>query len=186
MASISPICKKCKNFISALKSPTYIDFMIKKSLKSKTSKSHTWAPLSRAGSHPVGTDVLHPKNNLHLNKLCFIPHTAQKSEILAPFSPGGKLSSKNEARHFIMEQVGKCIRENSPVSLVSSHESLVMFRGTFAHLLHAWLALPAVISIPFACIGTALFLFFLARRPLECMVLMMFRDAKEYACPYGR
>jgi hypothetical protein len=45
MASISPICKKCKNFISALKSPTYIDFMIKKSLKSKTSKSHTWAPL---------------------------------------------------------------------------------------------------------------------------------------------
>jgi hypothetical protein len=46
MASISPICKKCKNFISALKSPTYIDFMIKKSLKSKTSKSHTWAPLN--------------------------------------------------------------------------------------------------------------------------------------------
>jgi hypothetical protein len=45
MASISPICKKCKNFMSALKSPTYIDFMIKKSLKSKTSKSHTWAPL---------------------------------------------------------------------------------------------------------------------------------------------
>jgi hypothetical protein len=45
MASISPICKKCKNFISALKSPTYVDFMIKKSLKSKTSKSHTWAPL---------------------------------------------------------------------------------------------------------------------------------------------
>ncbi len=35
-----------KIFISALKSPTYIDFMIKKSLKSKTSKSHTWAPLS--------------------------------------------------------------------------------------------------------------------------------------------
>jgi hypothetical protein len=30
MTSISPICKKCKNFISALKSPTYIDFMIKK------------------------------------------------------------------------------------------------------------------------------------------------------------
>jgi hypothetical protein len=47
MASISPICKKCKNFISALKSPTYIDFMIKKSLTSKTSKSHTWAPLNR-------------------------------------------------------------------------------------------------------------------------------------------
>jgi hypothetical protein len=45
MASISPICKKCKIFISALKSTTYIDFMIKKSLKSKTSKSHTWAPL---------------------------------------------------------------------------------------------------------------------------------------------
>jgi hypothetical protein len=30
----------------ALKSPTYRDFMIKKSLKSKTSKSHTWAPLN--------------------------------------------------------------------------------------------------------------------------------------------
>ena len=29
----------------ALKSPTYRYFMIKKSLKSKTSKSHTWAPL---------------------------------------------------------------------------------------------------------------------------------------------
>jgi hypothetical protein len=49
MASISPICKKCKNFISALKSPTYVDFMIKKSLKSKTSKSHTWAPLKGQG-----------------------------------------------------------------------------------------------------------------------------------------
>ncbi len=45
MASISPICKKCKTFILALKCPTYRDFMIKKSLKSKTSKSHTWAPL---------------------------------------------------------------------------------------------------------------------------------------------
>ncbi len=33
MANISPICKKCKNFISALKSPTYIDFMIKKIIK---------------------------------------------------------------------------------------------------------------------------------------------------------
>ncbi len=33
MASISPICKKCKNFISALKSPTYIDFLIKKIIK---------------------------------------------------------------------------------------------------------------------------------------------------------
>jgi hypothetical protein len=32
MASISPICKKCKNFISARKSPTYIDFMIKKNI----------------------------------------------------------------------------------------------------------------------------------------------------------
>jgi hypothetical protein len=29
MASISPVCKKCKNFISALKSPAYRDFMIK-------------------------------------------------------------------------------------------------------------------------------------------------------------
>jgi hypothetical protein len=28
MAIISPICKKCKNFISALKSPAYIYFMI--------------------------------------------------------------------------------------------------------------------------------------------------------------
>jgi hypothetical protein len=54
MASISSICKKCKNFISALKSPTYIDFMIKKSKKSKTSKSHTWAPLSgKAKECPV-------------------------------------------------------------------------------------------------------------------------------------
>ncbi len=33
MASISPICKKCKNFISALKSPTYIDFIVKKLTK---------------------------------------------------------------------------------------------------------------------------------------------------------
>ncbi len=46
MASISPICKKCKTFILALKSPSYRDFMIKKSLKSKTSKSHTWEPLT--------------------------------------------------------------------------------------------------------------------------------------------
>jgi hypothetical protein len=46
MTSISPICKKCKTFILALKSPTYRDFMIEKSLKSKTSKSHTWAPLT--------------------------------------------------------------------------------------------------------------------------------------------
>ncbi len=33
MASISPICKKCNISISALKSPTYIDFMIKKIIK---------------------------------------------------------------------------------------------------------------------------------------------------------
>jgi hypothetical protein len=32
MASISPVCKKFKHFILALKSPTYRDFMIKKSL----------------------------------------------------------------------------------------------------------------------------------------------------------
>jgi hypothetical protein len=50
MARISPICKKCKIFISALKSPSYRDFMIKKSLESKRSKSHTWAPLS-SGKH---------------------------------------------------------------------------------------------------------------------------------------
>ncbi len=56
MASISPICKKCIIFISALKSPTYIDFMIKKSLKSKTSKSHTWAPLNIIGY--VGRSVV--------------------------------------------------------------------------------------------------------------------------------
>jgi hypothetical protein len=56
MASISTICKKSKNFISALKSPTYIDFMIKKSLKSKTSKSHTWAPLRGFNSN-VGITV---------------------------------------------------------------------------------------------------------------------------------
>jgi hypothetical protein len=47
MTSISPVCKKCKTFILALKSPTYRDFMIKKSFKSKTSKSHTWAPLKK-------------------------------------------------------------------------------------------------------------------------------------------
>jgi hypothetical protein len=41
-----PSVKNVKKFISALKSPAYIDFMIKKSLKSKTSKSHTWAPLT--------------------------------------------------------------------------------------------------------------------------------------------
>ncbi len=35
-------------FISALKSPTYRDFMIKKkSLEFKRSKSHTWAPLRK-------------------------------------------------------------------------------------------------------------------------------------------
>ncbi len=33
MTSISPICKNVKNFISALKSPTYRDFMIKKIIK---------------------------------------------------------------------------------------------------------------------------------------------------------
>jgi hypothetical protein len=49
------------------------------------------------------------------------------------------------------------VRENS--RSLSSHEYLVTFRGTFAHLLHAWLALPAVISILFGCIATALFLF---------------------------
>jgi hypothetical protein len=45
MARISPICIKFKIFLSSLKYPTYRDFMIKKSLKSKRSKSHTWAPL---------------------------------------------------------------------------------------------------------------------------------------------
>ncbi len=33
MASVSPICKKCKTFILALKSPTYRGFMIKKIIK---------------------------------------------------------------------------------------------------------------------------------------------------------
>jgi hypothetical protein len=33
MARISPICKKFKIFISALKSPTYRDFMIKKIMR---------------------------------------------------------------------------------------------------------------------------------------------------------
>jgi len=60
MASISPICIKWKNFISALKSPTYRDFMIKKSLKSKTSKSHTWAPLK--GSHSMGDGRIYLKS----------------------------------------------------------------------------------------------------------------------------
>jgi hypothetical protein len=50
MASISPVCKKFKHFILSLKSPTYRDFMIKKSLKSKISKSHTWAPLTSPGT----------------------------------------------------------------------------------------------------------------------------------------
>ncbi len=52
MAHISPICKKCKIFISSLKSPTYRDFMIKKSSKSKRSKSHTWAPFTSFGLPP--------------------------------------------------------------------------------------------------------------------------------------
>jgi hypothetical protein len=38
MASISSIYNKCTNFISALKSPTYIDFMIKKIIKIKDIK----------------------------------------------------------------------------------------------------------------------------------------------------
>ena len=47
MARISLICKKCKIFISSLKSSNYRDFMIlKKSLKSKRSKSHIGAPLN--------------------------------------------------------------------------------------------------------------------------------------------
>jgi hypothetical protein len=41
----SPSVKICKIFTSSLNFPTYRDFMIKKSLKSKRSKSHTWAPL---------------------------------------------------------------------------------------------------------------------------------------------
>ncbi len=43
MASISPFCKKCKIFISSLKSTNNRDFMTK--IKSRRSKSHTWAPL---------------------------------------------------------------------------------------------------------------------------------------------
>ncbi len=58
MTSISPICKKCKTFILALKSPTYRDFMIKKSLKSKTSKSHTWAPVISSKIFVLYTYVL--------------------------------------------------------------------------------------------------------------------------------
>jgi hypothetical protein len=65
MASISPICKKCKTFILALKSPTYRDFMIKKSLKSKTSKSHTWAPLN-AGK--MANAIGHQRNILEIQK----------------------------------------------------------------------------------------------------------------------
>ncbi len=57
MTSISPICKKCKTFMLVLKSPTYRDFMIKKSLKSKTSKSHTWAPLSQNRPRMSGSSL---------------------------------------------------------------------------------------------------------------------------------
>jgi hypothetical protein len=81
-----------------------------------------------------------------------------------------------------MEQVGKCIRENSPVSLFSSHESLVMFRGTFAHILHAWLALPAIIIAFYLLVLELHYFLFLA----HWIGLMMFRDAKEYPCSFGR
>ena len=50
MASISPICKKCKTFILALKSPTYRDFMIKKIIKIQDIKiSHlgTFKPMKK-------------------------------------------------------------------------------------------------------------------------------------------
>ncbi len=47
-----PSVKNVKIFISTLKSPTYRDFMIKKSLKSNRSKSHAWAPLTSFGLPP--------------------------------------------------------------------------------------------------------------------------------------
>ncbi len=68
-----PICKKCKNFISALKSPIYIDFMIKKLLKSKTSKSHTWAPLNLGSLH-------------HKMKMRAVKYFLERRSPLYPFS----------------------------------------------------------------------------------------------------
>jgi hypothetical protein len=64
MARISPISKKCKIFISSLKSPIYRDFMIKKSLKSKRSKSHTWAPLRKKEMGRVRIQNLSKVNTL--------------------------------------------------------------------------------------------------------------------------
>jgi hypothetical protein len=54
MASISPICKKCKNFISALRSPTYIDFMIKKTIKIQDIKISYFGTFKREGFYRSG------------------------------------------------------------------------------------------------------------------------------------
>ncbi len=54
-----PSVKNVKKIISALKSPTYRDFMIKKLLKSQTSKSHSWAPL-RAGGRTLPGQITFP------------------------------------------------------------------------------------------------------------------------------
>jgi hypothetical protein len=54
MASISPICKKCKNFISALKSHTYIDFMIKKIIKIQDIKISHLGTFKQYGSGYYG------------------------------------------------------------------------------------------------------------------------------------
>ncbi len=73
MASISPVRKKFKHFILALKSPTYRDFMIKKLLKSKISKSHTWAPLSIVQMAQYAFEYLIFNKEQISNKDVFVP-----------------------------------------------------------------------------------------------------------------
>ncbi len=73
MTSISPICKKYKNFISALKSSTYRDFMIKKLSKSKTSKSYTWVPLSGLKNSRSMMKIL--QHNFHFLSILIIRYS---------------------------------------------------------------------------------------------------------------
>ncbi len=114
MASISPNCKKCKNFISALKSPTYIDFMIKKSLKSKTSKSHTWAPLSstygiltlQACRHAGRACKVHTVKSMHAEKTMNGPGSMQTRKWMDVWQVSEqtwKLADKKRNRHESMQ-----------------------------------------------------------------------------------
>jgi hypothetical protein len=69
MASISPICKKCKIFILALKSPTYRDFMIKKIIEIQDIKiSHlgTFKKGPEKGSMRYSHRVLTPSSFLYV------------------------------------------------------------------------------------------------------------------------